>query len=68
MSCLQQLEALEANNWTQNNVHNKSPVASKSSPDGTQHSERHNHGDDEHSVARGAHCVSYVLLHKDALY
>ena len=47
-------------------MYNGSPVASKSSPDGTQHSERHDVT--PHSVARGAHRISYVLLRKDALY
>ena len=39
MSCL---HALEANNWTNNNLcTTKPPAALKSSPDGTHHSERH---------------------------
>ena len=35
------------------------PAASKSSPDVTQHSERHH----EHSLARGASRISYVCLY-----
>ena len=44
----------------------ESPAASKLSPDGTQHSERHDVT--PYSVACGAHHISYALLCKDALY
>ena len=40
-SCLQRLETLKANNWTQKKRTMESPATSKSSPDGTQHSEQH---------------------------
>ena len=47
----------------------ESPVASKSSPDGTQYCNTPNStmSDGEHSVARGVHRISYVLLRKDAI-
>ena len=41
------------------------PVALKSSCDGTQYSERPRHC--EHDVTCGVHRTSYVRLHKDAL-
>ena len=58
-SCLQQIEAIEANNWTQNNAQRnhqrfRSRVLMA-------------HDDSEHNVARGAHRNIYVLLRKDAL-
>ena len=60
MSCLQRLEALEANKWTQNNVQQnhqqlQSQVLTAQC-------------DGEHSVTCGAHRISYVCLRKDALY
>ena len=66
-SSLQQLEALEANNWTQNKVQqNHQQVRSGVL---TAHNTLNGMmSDGEHSVARGAHCISYVLLHKDALH
>ena len=66
-SCLQRLKVLKANNWTQNKVQrNHQQVWSRvlmahNTPNGTM-------SDGEHSVARGAHPISYVLLHKDALH
>ena len=39
MSCLQRLDALEANNWTNNNIEQNHQQLQ--SPDGIQHSERH---------------------------
>ena len=65
MSCLQRLEAFEANNWMQNNVQQNHQQL---------RSQRHTttlwtiRCDGEHSVAHGAHRISYVLLRKDALY
>ena len=50
----------------QTNCTTEPPAASKSSPDGAQHSERH-HDNHEHGVAHGAHRISYVHLCKDAL-
>lgn len=41
MSYLQQIDALEANNWTSNNIQTEPSVALKSSPDDTQHSEQY---------------------------
>ena len=60
MSCLQRLEALEANKRAQNNVQqNHQQLQSQvlmAQCDG------------KHSVTRGAHRISYVYLRKDALY
>ena len=63
MSCL---HALEANNWTnlQPTCTTEPPVALKSSPDGTRHSEQHH--DCELGVAHGAHHISYVRSCKGA--
>ena len=42
MSCLPRFDAFKANNWTNNIMYNAElPALSKSSPDGTQHSERY---------------------------
>ena len=57
MSCLQRLDALEANKWTNMQLRTAElPAASMSSSDGTQHSKRapcHR----EHGVARRAGCT-----------
>ena len=45
-------------------TYNEATAASKSSPDGTQHSEWPCHC--EHGPALGAHRISYVRLRKDA--
>ena len=64
-SCLQRLEALEANNYTQNNMQrNHQRLRSRVRRYTTLRTVR---CDGEHSVACGAHRISYVL-HKDALY
>ena len=63
MSHLQWVDALKANNWTK--IMYNTPVALKSSRDGTQYSERPRHC--EHDVTCGVHRTSYVRLHKDAL-
>ena len=68
MSCLQQLDALEANNWTNNKAQQNHQRLR--SGDGTQHSGWHHVTVHEHGVACGAPSVSYVslpTLHKDAL-
>ena len=53
-SCLQRLEALKANNWTQSNVQrNHHAAASKSNPEGTQHSELYDVTVSIITVARG---------------
>ena len=57
-SCLQQLDTLKANDWTNNNCATESPAASKSSPDGTQQSERHH--------VTGKHRISTSVYTKDA--
>ena len=66
-SCLiQQLEALEANNCTQITYNG---ITSGFEGESWRHTTlRMAQCDGEYSVARGAHCISYVLLREDALY
>ena len=60
MSCLQLLNAIEANIWTNNNIQTEPLAASKSSPDSTQHSE----WDCEHGVVQ---CVQLAPTLEQAL-
>ena len=62
LSCLQQLDALEANNWTNSNVQrNHQQLWSRVWWHTTLWIVPYHH---KHGVARGAHCIGYVVYAK----
>ena len=62
MSCLQRLDALKASNWTDNNVqrNNQRPQSRVLTAQNTLNGTKSG----KHSVAQGAHRISYIHLRK----